>query len=191
MVHPGGQSGSENDLLNILDINLVKIIPAGHTPGHIIKAMAKTKLSNNIQVKNKKASFEYHFIDTYIAGIQLTGTEIKSIRLGNVSLQEAYCFFNDRELYIKGMHISRYEQGTHYNHDPVRDRKLLLQKKELKKLEEKSEEKGLTIIPVKLFINDRGLAKVEIALAKGKKLYDKREDIKERDVKREMQREKY
>jgi SsrA-binding protein len=94
-------------------------------------------------------------------------------------------------LYIKGMHIARYEQGTHYNHEPVRDRKLLLKKKELKKLEEKSEEKGLTIIPVRLFINDRGLAKLEIALAKGKKLYDKRDDIKERDVKREMDRERY
>jgi SsrA-binding protein len=153
--------------------------------------MAKEKPAKSITIKNKKASFEYHFIDTYIAGIQLTGTEIKSIRLGDVSLQEGYCLFSNSELYIKGMHISRYEQGTHYNHEPVRDRKLLLQKKELRKLEEKSEEKGLTIIPVKLFINDRGLAKLEIALAKGKKLFDKREDIKERDVKREMQREKY
>jgi SsrA-binding protein len=153
--------------------------------------MAKEKPAKSITIKNKKASFEYHFIDTYIAGIQLTGTEIKSIRLGDVSLQEGYCLFSNSELYIKGMHISRYEQGTHYNHEPVRDRKLLLQKKELKKLEEKSSEKGLTIIPVKLFINDRGLAKLEIALAQGKKLFDKREDIKERDVKREMQREKY
>lgn len=153
--------------------------------------MAKQKLPDTINIKNKKASFEYHFIDTFIAGIQLTGTEIKSIRMGNVSLQEAYCFFNREELYIKGMHISRYEQGTHYNHEPVRDRKLLLHKKELRKLETKFEEKGLSIIPVKLFINDRGLAKIEIALAKGKKLFDKREDIKEKDVKRDMQREKY
>lgn len=153
--------------------------------------MAKQKLADTINIKNKKASFEYHFIDTFIAGIQLTGTEIKSIRMGNVSLQEGYCFFNNGELYIKGMHISRYEQGTHYNHEPVRDRKLLLHKKELRKLEGKFEEKGLSIIPVKLFINDRGLAKMEIALAKGKKLFDKREDIKEKDVKRDMQREKY
>lgn len=153
--------------------------------------MAKQKLPDNIQIKNKKASFEYQFIDTYIAGIQLKGTEIKSIRHGNASLQEAYCFFANEELYIKGMHIAKYEQGTHYNHEPVRDRKLLLQKKELRKLEAKFEEKGLSIIPVRMFINDRGLAKLEIALAKGKKLYDKREDIKEKDVKREMQREKY
>jgi SsrA-binding protein len=153
--------------------------------------MAKEKFSKEINIKNKKASFEYHFIDTYIAGIQLTGTEIKSIRMGNVSLPESFCVFHNGELYIRGMHISRYEQGTHYNHEPVRDRKLLLQKKELRKLEGKSEEKGLTIIPIRLFINDKGLAKLEIALAKGKKLFDKREDIKERDVNRELQREKY
>jgi SsrA-binding protein len=148
----------------------------------------KEKLSNDINIKNKKASFEYQFIDTYIAGIQLTGTEIKSIRHGNVSLQEAYCFFNGEELFVKGMHIARYEQGTHYNHEPVRDRKLLLQKKEIKKLHSKFEEKGLAIIPVRMFINARGLAKLEIALAKGKKLYDKRDDIKEKDVRREMER---
>jgi SsrA-binding protein len=153
--------------------------------------MAKEKFSKEINIKNKKASFEYHFIDTYIAGIQLTGTEIKSIRMGNVSLPESFCIFHNGELYIRGMHISRYEQGTHYNHEPVRDRKLLLQKKELRKLESKSEEKGLTIIPIRLFINDKGLAKLEVSLAKGKKLFDKREDIKERDVNRELQREKY
>lgn len=150
--------------------------------------MAKEKLPDNINIKNKKASFEYQFIDTYTAGIQLTGTEIKSIRHGNVSLQEAYCFFNDEELFVKGMHIAKYEQGTHYNHEPVRDRKLLLQKKELKKLFSKFEEKGLAIIPIRMFINARGLAKLEIALAKGKKLFDKREGIKEKDVKREMDR---
>jgi SsrA-binding protein len=146
---------------------------------------------NIINIKNKKASFEYHFIDTYISGIQLTGTEIKSIRQGKVSLQEAYCFFNKGELFVKGMHIAKYEQGTHYNHDPLRDRKLLLQKKELRKLESKSEEKGFTIVPVRLFINERGFAKLEIALAKGKKLYDKREAIKERDVKKEILKSKF
>jgi SsrA-binding protein len=151
--------------------------------------MKKEKFSNDIQIKNKRASFEYQFIDTYVAGIQLTGTEIKSIRLGNANLQEGYCFFNTKgELFIKGMHVALYKQGTYNNHDPLRERKLLLQKKELRKLESKSEEKGLTIIPVKLFINDRGLAKIEIALAKGKKLHDKRESIKQKDIKREMDR---
>lgn len=150
--------------------------------------MAKAKTDDFVNIRNKKASFEYQFIETYVAGIQLTGTEIKSIRQGKVSLQEGYCFFNKGELFVKGMHIAKYEQGTHYNHEPVRDRKLLLQKKELRKLETKSEEKGLTIIPIRIFTNDRGLAKVEIALAKGKKLYDKRESIKEKDVKRDMER---
>ncbi|MBX9851085.1 MAG: SsrA-binding protein SmpB [Cytophagaceae bacterium] len=150
--------------------------------------MAKEKFSNDISIKNKKASFEYQFIDTYIAGIQLTGTEIKSVRQGNVNLQEGYCFFHNGELYIRGMHIAKYNEGNYNNHDPLRERKLLLQKKELSKLEGNSEEKGLTIIPIKMFINDRGLAKLEIALAKGKKIHDKRDTIKERDVKREMDR---
>lgn len=151
----------------------------------------KEQFAKNINIRNKKASFEYHFLETHIAGISLTGTEIKSIRLSKASLQEAYCYFNDGELYVKSMHISSYEQGTHYNHDPLRDRKLLLKKRELKKLEESLKDKGLTIIPTRLFINDRGLAKLEIALAKGKKLYDKREDIKEKDVKRELAKVKY
>lgn len=151
----------------------------------------KDRFSNNISIRNKKASFEFSFIDTYVAGIVLTGTEIKSIRQSKVNFQDAYCIFNDEELFVKNMHISKYDEGTHYNHEPLRDRKLLLQKKELRKLLDKSEEKGLTIIPIKLFLNDRGLAKLEIALAKGKKLYDKREDIKEKDIKREMAREKF
>lgn len=150
--------------------------------------MAKeNRFSNNIQIKNKKASFEFHFIETYIAGIVLTGTEIKSVREGKVNLQDAFCVFFKEELWIKQMHISPYVQASHYNHDLTRERKLLLNKKELKKLQSK-QEKGLTIIPTRLFINERGLAKIEIALAKGKKLYDKRDDIKERDVKREMER---
>lgn len=150
--------------------------------------MTKQKIEKNVQIKNKKAGFEYHFIDTYTAGLVLTGTEIKSIRQSNVNLQEAYCFVQDDELYIKNMHISKYNEGTHYNHDPLRERKLLLKKREIKKLVLGLKDKGLTVIPVKLFINDRGFAKLEIALAKGKKLFDKREDIKTKDVKREMDR---
>src|SRR5436190_7775993 len=151
--------------------------------------MAKQKIEKNVQIKNKKAGFEYHFIDTYIAGLVLTGTEIKSIRQSNVNLQEAYCFVQDDELYIKNMHISKYNEGTHYNHDPLRERKLLLKKREIKKLVLSLKDKGLTVIPVKLFINDRGFAKLEIALGKGKKLFDKREDIKAKDVKREIDRD--
>jgi SsrA-binding protein len=149
----------------------------------------KLKFEKNINIRNKQASFEFQFIDTYVAGISLTGTEIKSIRLGKVQIQNAYCFFNaDTELFIQQMHISPYELGTHYNHEPMRIRKLLLKKKELRKLERGIEEKGLSIIPIRLFVNDKGLAKMEIALAKGKKLYDKREDIKAKDTKREMDR---
>lgn len=147
----------------------------------------ENRFSNNIQIKNRKASFEYHFLDTFIAGIVLTGTEIKSIREGKVNLQDAFCVFYGEELWVKQMHISPYTQASHYNHEMTRERKLLLTKKELKKLLGKNE-KGLTIIPTRLFINDRGLAKIEIALAKGKKLYDKREDIKDKDIKREMER---
>lgn len=148
----------------------------------------ETRFSDNINIKNRKASFEYQFIDKYLAGIQLQGSEIKSIREGKVSLQEAYCTFVNQELFVKNMNISPYKQATHTNHEPKRDRKLLLTKKELEKLEKKYEEKGLTIVPIRLFINKKGLAKMEIALAKGKKLYDKREDIKKKDMAREMQR---
>jgi SsrA-binding protein len=153
--------------------------------------MTKEKISNNINIRNKRASFEYQFLDTYIAGIMLTGTEIKSVRQGKVNLQDGYCLFLDQQLLVKQMHISIYSEGTHYNHDPLRDRKLLLQKRELIKLNARLQDQGLTIVPVRLFINERGFAKLEIALAKGKKLYDKREDIKSKDVKREMERERY
>lgn len=141
-----------------------------------------------IRIKNRKASFEYHFIDTYVAGIQLLGTEIKAIREGKVNLVDAYCHFIKEELFISNMTISEYSLGTYANHEPRRMRKLLLQKKELKKLRNSLKEKGLTIIPLALFVNDKGLAKLEIALAKGKKLYDKREDIKAKDVKRDLDR---
>lgn len=152
---------------------------------------SQTRFSNKVNFKNRKASFEYHFLEKYVAGIVLTGTEIKSIREGKLNLSEAYCYFNRGELFVKQMHISPYTQGTHYNHEPVRERKLLLKNRELKKLESKSQqEQGLTIVPVRLFVNDRGWAKMEIALAKGKKLYDKREDIKQKDMQREMRRMK-
>lgn len=141
-----------------------------------------------IQIKNKRASFDYEFLDIYTAGIVLTGTEIKSIRQGKASLVDTYCFFNNRELWVKNMNISEYFYGTYNNHQPRRDRKLLLNKKELAKIERQVKETGLTIVPTKLFINERGLAKVVIAVAKGKKEYDKRESIKEKDDKRMMDR---
>lgn len=141
-----------------------------------------------INIKNKKASFNFEFIEKFVAGIQLTGTEIKSIRFGQASLVDSYCFFKDGELWVKNMHISEYSHGTHYNHEPKRDRKLLLTGRELRKLEKKVQEKGLTIIAIRLFINESGLAKIELALARGKREYDKREDIKQKDTKRELSR---
>jgi SsrA-binding protein len=143
---------------------------------------------SNIHIRNKKASHDFEFLEKFVAGIQLTGTEIKSIRLGKASLVDCYCYFNRGELFVKGMHVAEYWWGNLNNHDPRRDRRLLLTKKELLKLERKTQEKGLTIIAICLFINEKGLAKMEIALAKGKHEFDKREDIKSRDAKREMDR---
>lgn len=148
----------------------------------------KLDFKDKINIKNRKASFEYQFIDKYVAGLVLKGTEIKSIRLGKVNLQDSYCTFFKDELFVKEMHIAPYEQARSYNHEAKRDRKLLLNKRELNKLNTKHKEKGLTIIPTRIFINDKGLAKLEIALAKGKKVYDKRENIKQRDLKRDMAR---
>ena len=145
-------------------------------------------MTNTITIKNKRAGFEFFLIDHYTAGIKLTGTEIKSIRTGKVNLNDAFCAFVDDELFVKNMHIAEYAYGTHYNHEPKRDRKLLLTKRELKKLATKVKEKGFTIVPVKLFINEKGLAKLDIALAKGKHFYDKRETLKKKDVKREIDR---
>jgi SsrA-binding protein len=144
--------------------------------------------SGDIVIKNKKASHDYEFLDKYIAGIKLTGTEIKSIRLGKAVIADSYCFFSNGELFIKGMHIAEYWWGNLNNHDPLRERKLLLTKRELKKIERKVKETGLTIIVIKVFINDRGLAKAEIAVSKGKKEYDKRETIKRKDSARELDR---
>lgn len=145
-------------------------------------------ISSQINIKNKKAIFEYHILDKYTAGIALLGTEIKSIRQGKANINDSFCaFFNDG-LYIRNMHIAEYSFGSFYNHEAKRDRKLLLTKKELKKLREKGEEKGFTIVPLRIFINERGYAKVEVALAQGKKDFDKRETIKERENKRELDR---
>lgn len=143
---------------------------------------------SQVQIKNKRARFEYQILDQYVAGLALTGTEIKSIRMGKASLQEGYCVFSGDELWIQGMHIAPYEKGSIHNHEPLRKRKLLLNKRELKKLRKASQEKGATIIPLRLFINKRGLAKLEIALGKGKKLYDKRQDIRKKEQQRELKR---
>lgn len=146
------------------------------------------RFSNDINIRNRQASYEFELLDKYIAGLVLMGTEIKSIREGKVNLQDGYCYFNNGELFVKGVNITPYAQGTHYNHEAQRERKLMLKRMELKKLERKVEEKGLTLVPVRLFINDRGFAKLEIALARGKKTHDKRDNIKERDAKRELDR---
>lgn len=143
---------------------------------------------DTIQIKNRKASFEYSFLEKFIAGIKLTGTEIKSIRAGKANINEAFCSLMNDELWVRNMHIEEYEMGNRFNHEPKRNRKLLLTKNELKKIANKLKDQGLTIIPIMLFINEKGLAKLEIAIAKGKKVYDKREDIKKRDTQRELSR---
>ena len=148
--------------------------------------MPKTK--SQVVIKNKRASFEYQFIDTYTAGIVLTGTEIKSIRAGKASLVDSYCYFVGNELYVKNMNIADYWWGSFNKHDPRRDRKLLLNRRELNKLFRATREKGLTIVVTKLFIAENGYAKLVIALARGKREYDKRETIKEKDMKRESDR---
>jgi len=146
------------------------------------------RTSSDIIIRNKKASHDYEFLEKYIAGIKLTGTEIKSIRAGKATLTDSFCVFRDGELYIKGMHISEYWWGNLNNHDPLRERKLLLKSRELKKIERKVKEAGLTVIVIKVFINERGLAKAEIAVSKGKKEYDKRETLKRKDSERELDR---
>lgn len=143
-----------------------------------------------VNIRNKKASFNFEFIDTYMAGIMLTGTEVKSVRESKASLGESYCYLHNGELWVKGMHISEYSFGSYRNHAPTRERKLLLKKKELGKIEDCLKVKGNTVIITKLFLNDRGLIKVDIATARGKKLFDKREDMRSKDAKREMDRVK-
>lgn len=143
---------------------------------------------SKVQIKNRRASFEYFLIEELTAGIVLTGTEIKSLRDGKASINEAYCAFKDNELYVINMHITEYSYGTYLNHAPKRERKLLLNRRELKKWQGKVKEKGFTIVPTMLHINEKGLAKLNIALARGKHSYDKRETLKEKDMKREMDR---
>jgi SsrA-binding protein len=150
--------------------------------------MAKKKKEYDIEIVNRKADFEYHFIDIIEAGIMLLGTEIKSIRAGNVNLRDAYCFFRKGELYIKSLFIGEYNFGNQFNHETRRTRKLLLKRNQLRKLEKQTKERGFTIVPVRLYVTERGFAKVEIALAQGKRSYDKRHSIKERDAKRDLSR---
>lgn len=150
--------------------------------------MAAEKLEKKVSIQNRKARFEYEVLDKYVAGIVLKGTEIKSIRQSKVNLTDSYCYFRGDELFVKNMHIAEYSHGNIMNHDPLRERKLLLDRRELRKLRGAIKNQGLTIVPLSLFINDRGFAKLEIALVRGKKLYDKRESIKERDQKRDMER---
>lgn len=145
-------------------------------------------MKNKVHIKNRRARYDYEFLETFVAGMQLFGTEIKAIREGKAALNDSYCLFLNGELFIRGMHIAEYSHGNINNHEPYRDRKLLLNKRELSKLEAKMKNVGNTIIPVALFINDRGLAKLEIALAKGKKQFDKRESIKQKDIERQMKR---
>lgn len=143
---------------------------------------------SNVNIKNKRATFDYEIIDSYTAGIILTGTEIKSVRLNKASLVDTFCYFSNGELWVKNMHIAEYFYGSYNNHSARRDRKLLLNKQELNKLQRGTKETGNTIVPIRLFINDKGLAKVVVALARGKKEYDKRESLKEKDAKREISR---
>jgi SsrA-binding protein len=144
--------------------------------------------ASTVNIRNKKASFEYAFLERFTAGLQLTGTEIKSVRSSKVSISEAYCHISNHELFIKGMHIAEYDPASYNNHEPLRERKLLLNKAELNKIEKKLKNKGLTVIPLRVFINEKGYAKIEIALAQGKKTHDKRDSLKEKDIQRDMDR---
>jgi SsrA-binding protein len=144
--------------------------------------------NQEVNIKNKKAGFEYEFIDKYTAGMIITGPEIKSIRAGKASIIESYCFIKNHELWIRGMHISPYEPASYNNETPVRDRKLLLNRTEIEKLEKALKNKGLTIVPLKVFLSEKGYAKLDIALARGKKIHDKRDDLKAKDDKRAIDR---
>jgi SsrA-binding protein len=141
-----------------------------------------------MEIRNRSAFYEYQIDDKYDAGMILTGTEVKSLRSGKASFNDSYCLFQGNELFVRSLHISEYEMGTHANHDPLRERKLLLNKKELKKMQSKIKEKGYTIIPLRIFFSESGKAKIQIGLAKGKKMHDKRESIKQRETEREMKR---
>ena len=152
------------------------------------KEQQEIRKKSPVQIRNKKASFEYYFIDTYTAGIVLTGTEIKSIRNGKASLVDSFCFINNGEIWVKGMNVSPYFYGSYANHVAKRDRKLLLNKREIRRLMEDTKAVGFTIVPVLLFIDEKGRAKLDIALARGKKEYDKRQTLKEKEDRRVMDR---
>lgn len=140
------------------------------------------------EIRNRQAYYDYFIDDKYDAGMVLTGTEVKSLRAGRASFNDSYCYFHRGEIWIKSLHIAEYSHGTSANHDPTRERKLLLSKRELKKIEAKIKEKGITVVPLRIFFSEKGLAKIELGLGKGKKLYDKRETIKQRDTEREMKK---
>jgi SsrA-binding protein len=140
------------------------------------------------EIRNRQAYYDYFIDDKYDAGMVLTGTEVKSLRAGRASFNDSYCYFHRGEMWVKSLHIAEYSHGTSSNHDPLRERKLLLNKKELRKIESKIKEKGVTVVPLRIFFSDKGLAKIELGLGKGKKLYDKRETIKQRDNQREMKK---
>jgi len=150
--------------------------------------VGKEKTSNHLTIKNKRATFDYELLETFTAGIVLTGTEIKSVRLGKASLVDTYCVVERKEVWVKNMYIAEYFYGTYNNHAVRRERKLLLNRKEIRKLDTAAKNSGFTIVPIRLFINDKGLVKVIIAIAKGKKEYDKRQSLKERDDKQEIKR---
>ncbi|MGB1089503.1 MAG: SsrA-binding protein SmpB [Schleiferiaceae bacterium] len=142
----------------------------------------------SVEIKNKRAKFDYEWLDTYTAGLQLVGTEVKSIRMGKASIAEAYCYMTGGELFIKGMNVTEWSHGNIFNHDPIRERKLLLSKRELDKIDKALKDQGTTIVPTKLFISEKGWIKLNIAVAKGKKNYDKRQSLKEKDAKRDLAR---
>lgn len=150
--------------------------------------MAKEKPTNQITIKNKRASFDYELLETFTAGLVLTGTEIKSIRLGKASLVDTFAIVKHGEVWVKNMYVAEYFFGTYNNHAPRRDRKLLLNRKEIRRLQTAAKDRGFTLVPTRLFINERGLAKLVLAIARGKKEYDKRQSIRERDDRREMDR---
>ena len=145
-------------------------------------------MDKNVNIFNRKATHDFNLLENFTAGIILTGTEIKSVRMGKVNMSDAFCYIKDGEIFVRNMHISDYDRSSFYKHDPKRPRKLLLNKREIKKLSTRVKEKGFTIAPVRLFLSDTGYAKLEIALAKGKNTYDKRDSLKEKDLKREMGR---
>lgn len=144
---------------------------------------------NKTELKNRQAFFQYFIDDKYVAGMVLTGTEVKSLREGKASFNDSYCLLQKGEIYVRSLHIAEYSHGTNNNHDPLRERKLLLQKREIRKIEGKLKEKGYTLVPLRIFFTENNLAKIEIGLAKGKKLHDKRDTIKKRDAEREMKRD--